>query len=269
MKSVRLVASDMDHTLLTSDGALPPNFPDDLRRLNEAGIVFVAASGRPLYTLKTMFPSGDGIAYISDNGAMVTYRDQVLFQSLLPVPAYQAMIARTMAETSGVPIVCGVDSAYVGTRHREHEEYLRRFHSIVTFVDDLTAVDALADKFTVYFHDRDSRNFYDRVYAPAFGRDFSVTVGGPAWVDIMNPGVNKGNGLLVLAEHLGLGHDQLMAFGDTDNDLEMLGSVYHSYAVSNADDAVHEVARFATASNDDHGVVQIIRTLLAEQEDSD
>jgi hydroxymethylpyrimidine pyrophosphatase-like HAD family hydrolase len=60
-----------------------------------------------------------------------------------------------------------------------------------------------------------------------------------------------------------------MAFGDTDNDLEMLGSVYHSYAVSNADDAVHEVARFATASNDDHGVVQIIRTLLAEQEDSD
>lgn len=269
MRSVRLVASDMDHTLLDGQGAFPPGFLDDLRRLDEAGIVFVAASGRPLYTLKRMFPESDHIAFISDNGGTVTYRGEVLFQSLLPTVDYQEMIELTLARTTGVPVICGIDSAYVWSGHREHEDELRRFQTVITFVDELSAVDAPADKLTAYFADGASRHFYDSIFEPAYGADFSVTVGGAAWVDIMNPGVNKGNALRVLADHLGLEHDQLMAFGDTDNDLEMLGSVYHSYAVSNADDAIHEVARFATASNEEHGVARTIRELLAAHENSE
>lgn len=265
MKSVRLVASDMDHTLLDGSGAFPPGFADDLRQLGEAGIVFVAASGRPLYTLRAMFPESDHIAFISDNGGTVTYRGEVLFQSLLPTASYQEMIARTLAETTGVPVICGIESSYVWRGHQQHEAELRRFQTMIEFVDDLSQVDVPADKFTAYFADRASRHFYDTVFEPAYGADFSVTVGGTAWMDIMNPGVNKGNGLRVLAEHLGLEHDQLMAFGDTDNDLEMLGTVYHSYAVSNADEAIHDVARFTTASNEEYGVTQVIRRVLAEQ----
>ena len=52
MQNVKLIASDMDQTLLTSEGTLPPHFDRYLQRLNQAGIEFVAASGRPLYTLK-------------------------------------------------------------------------------------------------------------------------------------------------------------------------------------------------------------------------
>ncbi|MCW5954175.1 MAG: HAD family phosphatase [Propionibacteriaceae bacterium] len=263
MKSVRLVASDMDHTLLDGQGEFPPGFVEDLRQLGDAGIVFVAASGRPLYTLRTMFPESDHIAFISDNGGTVTYRGEVLFQSLLPTVSYQEMIELTLARTTGVPMVCGIESAYVWSGHREHEDHLRRFQTVITFVDDLTAVDAPADKFTAYFADGASRHFHETVFEPAYGAGFSVTVGGPAWMDIMNPGVNKGTALRVLADRLGLERDQLMAFGDTDNDLEMLGTVYHSYAVGNADDAIHEIARFATASNEQHGVAQVIRQLLA------
>ena len=51
MQNVKLIASDMDQTLLTSEGTLPPHFDRYLRRLNQPGIEFVAASGRPLYTL--------------------------------------------------------------------------------------------------------------------------------------------------------------------------------------------------------------------------
>lgn len=265
MKSVRLVASDLDHTLLDGAGRLPPGFADDLRLLDEAGIVFVAASGRPLFTLKAMFPESDQIAFISDNGGTVTYRGEVLFQSLLPTASYQEMVALTLARTTGVPVISGIDAAYVWRGHRQHEAVLRRFQTVIEFVDDLTAVDVPADKFTAHFPDRSSRHFHDTVFGPAYGADFSVTVGGPAWVDVMNPGVNKGNALKVLADRLGLEHDQLMAFGDTDNDLEMLGSVYHSYAVSNADEAIHQVARFTTASNEEHGVTQVIRQLLTAQ----
>ena len=100
MRSVRLVASDMDHTLLDGQGAFPPGFLDDLRRLGEAGIVFVAASGRPLYTLRRMFPESDHIAFISDNGGTVTHRGEVLFQSL--VPTVDARFATASNEEHGV-----------------------------------------------------------------------------------------------------------------------------------------------------------------------
>ena len=52
MQNVKLIASDMDQTLLTSAGTLPPHFDRYLHRLGEAGIEFAVASGRPLYTLQ-------------------------------------------------------------------------------------------------------------------------------------------------------------------------------------------------------------------------
>ena len=266
MKSVRLVASDMDHTLLTGDGELPAGFLDEIRQLNEAGVLFVAASGRPLVTLRTMFPPSDGIAYIADNGGTVVHRDEILFQSILPTASYHEMTELTLSRTTGIPVICGTESAYAWVGHLAHEEVLRRFQTAIEFVDDLTQVDVPADKFTAHFADGAARHYYETVFQPAYGADYSVTIGGAAWMD---PGVTKGHALGVLAGHLGLEHDELMAFGDALNDLEMLGSVYHSYAVSNADAAIHEVARFTTASNEEHGVPQIIRALIAARGEDD
>ena len=263
MKSVRLVASDMDHTLLTADGELPVGFHDEIRRLNEAGVLFVAASGRPLVTLQAMFPPQDGIAYIADNGGTVVHRGEILFQSILPTASYQDMIELTLTRTTGIPIICGVESAYAWSGHVAHADVLRRFQTTIEFVDDLTQVDVVADKFTAHFPDGAARDYYETVFQPVYGADYSVTVGGAQWMDIMYQGVTKGHALGILAGHLGLEHDELMAFGDALNDLEMLGSVYHSYAVSNADAAIHEVARFTTASNEEHGVPRVIRALIA------
>ncbi len=260
---IHLIAVDLDHTLLTEAGDLPPGFDDHLRRLGDAGIVFVPASGRPLVTLKAMFPPSDrSIGYISDNGGLVSLGDDVLYMSLLPRESYRGMAALTAERTTGVPIICGVESAHVASEHRQHEGYLSRFYAKLAFVDRLADVDVDADKFTVYFPDGDSRSHYDRIYAPIYGDDYSVTVGGPVWVDVMNKGVNKGNALRILADHLGLFPEQMMAFGDTDNDLEMLDAMHHSYAVANADQTVRDRARFTTESNDEYGVVTVIRRLL-------
>ena len=81
----------------------------------------------------------------------------------------------------------------------------------------------------------------------------------------MNPGVTKGSGLRVLADRLGLDPAQMMAFGDTYNDIEMLDEVYYSYAVSNAEQAVRDRARFVTGSNDEYGVVSVIREVLSQR----
>lgn len=266
MKDIRLVATDLDHTLVTEAGLLPPQIHDYIGQLNAAGIVFVAASGRHLATLKGLFPPrGEGVAYISDNGGRVSLGDEILFESLLPRRDYQAMVRLTEERTPGVPIICGVEAAYAPVAYRQHDAALRVFYSELVFVEDLSGVDVAANKFTVYFPDGDARDYYDELYEPAYGADYSVTVGGPDWVDVMNRGVTKGAALDVLATHLGLAPEQLMAFGDTDNDLEMLDFAHHSYAVANADPEAQERARFSTDSNDEFGVLRVIEQLLDDQ----
>jgi Cof subfamily protein (haloacid dehalogenase superfamily) len=266
MDAVRLIASDMDHTLLDEHGDLPPDFHHYLRRLNAVGVTFVAASGRPLNRLKQMFPPHEGMAYVGDNGGTVSVGDTVLFQSLLSPQSYRAMAALTLGCTPGVPVVSGPDAAYVSSAHREHEPYLSTFNPRIVFVDDFDGLDAEVDKFSVYLPTGESRRYHDEVFGPAYADDFSVTVGGPVWVDMMNAGVHKGHGIRVLARHFGLRREQLMAFGDAYNDLEMLDEVHHSYAVSNAYDEVRRRARFIAGSNADHGVLTVIRQVLAALE---
>ncbi len=264
MKDIRLIASDMDHTLLDSDGRLPPGFHDDLQRLADAGITFVAASGRPLFNLQRLFPPrGDAIAYVGDNGAILAVGDTMLFTSVLPLDAYHRMAAFTLERTPGVPLICGLDAAYVLAEHAVHDEYLHRFFDKVVYVDSMDDVSVDAVKVSAYFPEGNSRGWHDDLYAPAFGADFSVTTGSGVWVDVMNPGVHKGHALTVLADHLGIAPEQMMAFGDADNDVQMLDAVRYSYAVSNANDRVRAHARYAAGSNDDHGVATVIREVLA------
>ena len=75
MDHIGLIASDMDYTLLDENGQLPGGFAELVRALEEEGIYFAAASGRPLYTLEAMFPDlRQHIALIGDNGGAIRWR---------------------------------------------------------------------------------------------------------------------------------------------------------------------------------------------------
>ena len=262
-QDIRLVATDLDRTLVTSRGELPPHCGEYVDRLNAAGIVFVPASGRPLPTLQKMFPPrGEGIAYIADNGGIVAVGEEILHVSLLPQASYHDMVAVTEEEDDGVAIICGIESAYAAEKYRRYEDFLHQFFVQLTFVPDVHDVDVEANKFTVFYPEGDSRTHCDQVFEPRYGTDFSVVVAGPVWVDITNKGVDKGRGIEALAAHFGIDRSQMMAFGDTDNDLAMLDAVEYSYAVANADEHVRERARYITGSNDEYGVLTAIDRIL-------
>lgn len=263
MDDVRLIASDLDRTLLTGDGELPPGFFDTVERLNSHGIIFVPASGRPLPTLHHMFPAdSNGFAFISDNGAVAAYNGEILFESVLPPDAYLTMTRATFDKTDAYPMVCGLHATYVTSAAKSYADVFHRFYKNIVYINDYSLIEEDAVKFSAYFPAQDARGAYEAMYEPTFGKEFSVTLGGPPWVDIMNLGISKGAAIQAMAKHLGLDRDQLMAFGDTFNDLEMLDAVGHSYAVANADQEVLDRARFTAQSNEDHGVMQVLDTLL-------
>ena len=82
MDVIRLIASDLDATLLDGQSQLPPDFAETVRALAERGIRFAAASGRPIYTLEEMFaPLRDDIILVGDNGGAICWKGESLYLS--------------------------------------------------------------------------------------------------------------------------------------------------------------------------------------------
>ena len=96
MDCIRLIASDMDATLLDEYSQLPPKFTETIRALAGQGILFAAASGRPLYTLETMFPDLlEEIILIGDNGGAARWKGKDLFVSEMPAEGWRQLARST------------------------------------------------------------------------------------------------------------------------------------------------------------------------------
>ena len=242
MDRIRLIASDMDATLLDEYSQLPPKFTETIRALAGQGILFAAASGRPLYTLETMFPDLlEEIILIGDNGGAARWKGKDLFVSEMPAEGWR-QLARSTKQAGDVGLLCGLQAA-------------------------LTAVEAAADKFTVYLPNDDSQEAFDRTYG-AFhtgnGGAFSVAVAGRNWVDVMNPGVHKGAALAKVGALLGIPADSMMAFGDTYNDAEMLTTAKYGFLMENGSGPLRAQVPFLAPSHREYGVMQVLKQVLRQ-----
>lgn len=266
LSQVRLIAADMDHTLLTEASQLPPNFSQLLDRLHAAGIQFTPASGRPLYTLQEMFAeSAPKLAFVSDNGAVVANRGEIIATTLLAIADYQGMVREIQAHTDGVPLLCAVDGAIAETGTEELDDTFREFYHQLDYQPGLANAIADVDKVTIYLPNGDSQRVFDDFVNPRYGAEFSASVSGDVWIDIMPKGIDKGQGLRALGRHLDIDPAQMLAIGDNYNDAEMLQTVGFSYVVANANPGVVPYAKYRTASNQEYGVSQVIEAVLAAQ----
>lgn len=265
MDRIRLIASDMDATLLDQNSCLPPDFEQTVRALAARGILFAAASGRPLYTLEAMFPTlVQEMVLLGDNGGAARWKGKDLFVSEMPAPGWRKLAALTR-RSGDVGLLCGLDTAYAEQRDRQYDRVFKNFYTRVEYVEDLTAVEAAADKFTVYLPRGNAQQAYDAVYGPGCSGEFSVAVAGKNWVDAMNPGVHKGSALARLGEMLDIPSDSMMAFGDTYNDAEMLEQAKYGFLMENGSLPLRQRVPFLAPSHREYGVMQILHRVLEQE----
>lgn len=262
---IRLIAVDMDGTLLDGDGAIPASLWPLLDDLHERGVLFAPASGRQLATLQRSFARapGDEMVYIAENGTFVVRGDEVIGTDALDSAFAASVVARLRALVAdGVRIatvVCGLRTAYIETLDDEFRSEVDKYYAKLEVVDDLLAVEDRILKIAIYNFDSAEQT------APALEdlrATHQVVVSGHHWIDIMNGHVNKGVALARVREALGITRAQTAAFGDYLNDLELLDEAEWSYAMANAHPEVRSRARFLAPSNRDEGVITTIRALL-------
>ena len=107
------------------------------------------------------------------------------------------------------------------------------------------------------FDDESSAKNLAPAMAP-FADHLTPNLSGDHWLDIMNPGIDKGSGLRILLDRFGVKPEECMAFGDYENDIAMLRLCGESYAMANATDDVKAVCRHVAPSNDEAGVMQVL-----------
>lgn len=261
LSRVRLIAVDMDGTLLNSAHEVGPEFYGLYHRLAAAGVTFAAASGRQYDSiLDKLDRVRDGLAVLGENGAYGQYRGEVLVKTVLPDGALAEILRRLREHPAIEAVLCGPHMAYVHSDRADFLRFMSEFYTAHTAVDDLGAVDDDIVKVALY-HPSDSET---EIY-PHF-RDLEpglkVKVSSRYWVDLSHPRANKGHALRLLQGRLGVTAAETLAVGDYNNDLEMLAAAEFSFAMANAHPNVKAAAKYETAGNDEGGVEAVLRRVL-------
>jgi Cof subfamily protein (haloacid dehalogenase superfamily) len=262
---IRLIACDMDGTLLDDDDAVHDDFWPLIDQLHARGIVFCPASGRQYYNLVERFePIADEVIFIAENGTFVVRQGRELSSDCLDRGVARDLIdvARGLtARGADVgAVLCGKASAYIERTDPPFREEVDKYYHRLEVVDDLNAVDDDVLKVAVF-------DFVssEEISAPAYAHFLSthqVVVSGQHWLDVMDLHANKGSGIRHIQDALGITRDQTMVFGDFLNDLEMMDEATYSFAMANAHPALAARARYRAPGNTDNGVVRTIKSVL-------
>ncbi len=258
---IRLVASDVDGTLIKdSTPDLYPEMAEAIRQLNKMGIIFCAASGRQYESLKNVFREVAGdIAYIAENGAHIRYQHKNI--SVTPmkreyVEGIMAMLRPYYGECETV--VSTANGSLVESKNQEFIDLITYgYHNSFRQVDDVLAQGEEIIKIAIY-RKESIRTLGEGIFIPAWEDKVKVCMAGEEWVDFMDRSVDKGKGLRILENHLGISREETMAFGDNDNDIGMMLEAGTSYAVDTAVDKVKEAAGNVCPGWAEKGVFQII-----------
>jgi Cof subfamily protein (haloacid dehalogenase superfamily) len=262
------VATDLDGTIVRSDGTISDRTRDTLAAAQDAGLLVVFVTGRPPRWMKPVAEATGhtGLA-ICMNGAMVydMGREQVVEEHPLEPAVALKLVAALRAAMPDITFA--VDGA-AGLGHEP--SYRSRFalppDALVAEIEELVA--SPVAKLLARHEGMTGDEFLAATLALAEdlqGLAEITSSGLDGLLEISAAGISKAFTLEHLAAEHGITAAEVVAFGDMPNDLPMLTWAGHAVAVANAHPDVRQVADEITASNDDDGVAQVIERLLAER----
>lgn len=257
---IKFIATDMDGTLLNSNNEIHADFYPMFQSLKEKDIIFAAASGRQYYNLLERFKDiKDDMMFIAENGTFVVYKGKELIVNSLEKNISKELIEIGRTIPNSYVILCGKNSAYIESHDERLIKQTAKYYERYKIVENLTSIDDDILKVTICdFNgsENNSNNYFDE-----YRDKVQITVSGEIWLDMVAKGINKGVAINEIQNLLNIDYKETMVFGDYLNDLEMMSSAYHSYAMANAHDTLKKAARFIAKSNDENGVIQAIKSV--------
>ncbi|WP_445622263.1 Cof-type HAD-IIB family hydrolase [Lacticaseibacillus paracasei] len=265
----RLIAVDLDDTLLNSHKQLSPATISGLKTAIAAGIKVVPCTGRPLpgvhATLEALGLEGDDQYVIVQGGGVVqSASGKIIAEKFLNHQDYQdfSTFAASVA-SNGIDsnVLTPAGEVYTADRNISRYTVLQAWENTAGI--KVREPQEMPEDFVIakgmLLGEPDKLAAIQPQAETEFRNRFTVIRSMPFMLEIMPHGVDKGWGLAQLTQHLGFSADDVIAFGDEHNDLDMFDFAGTSVAMANGQDIVKKRADFITASNDEDGVVKALK----------
>ncbi|MFS9180262.1 HAD family hydrolase [Streptococcus timonensis] len=262
---IKLVATDMDGTFLDEAGQF------DMERLKkllhsykEKGIYFAVASGRGLLSLEKNFSDvKDEIIFIAENGSLVRFHGQDLYEATMPRDFYLSTFEKLKTSPyfdERKMLLTGKKACYVlDTVDETYLMFSRHYNENIQKVASLENITDEIFKFTTNFTEETVEAGEAWVNEHVLGVKAMTT--GFESIDIVLDYVDKGVAIVELAKKLNLDMDQVMAFGDNLNDLHMMQVVGHPVTPENARPEILELAETVIGHHKDQSVIAYMERL--------
>ena len=261
---VRLIATDLDGTLVRSDGTISRRTRRALTAAEGAGLLVALVTGRPP---RWMAPVAEATGHtgvaVCANGALLydMHTERVVASRLLDPGTQRAVAARLREAVPGLRFAVEYALGF------GHEPGYRHGWAIGAVDVRVGPADAILDRPAAKLLVRHPTMACDELLVLAgklLGGEVAVTSSShECLLEISAPGVTKATGLTELAATAGVAAEEVVAFGDMPNDLPMLAWAGRAVAVANAHPEVLAAADEVTASNDEDGVAVVVERLLA------
>lgn len=256
---IKLIASDLDGTLLDDKKRLPEDFFKVLDRLYEKGVHFAVASGRTFSAVEHLFPKEyrEKMDFICDNGACIYHGCEPVDITPLDRETYIELLDACEKIGGLKLIVCAAGGTYHLSEGDEFDAEVSKFYKNHVTCENLYDVQDTIFKLAICDLQGTMQRAKPAVDA-IFGSRLNVQVSGAIWMDVMASGITKGKALSRLGKLVGAEYDDIMAFGDYFNDVEMLKAAGWSFCMQNGHEDVKKLCKYVAPSNNEFGVTKMI-----------
>ena len=271
--AVKMIALDLDGTTLRGDKGISERTKEAIEGAAEKGAVVVIATGRVISTLPEAITEMNGISYyVNSNGAGVTdaKTGETLYSACVDPAAVEEAVS--LIRDSGYMFESFTDgNAYIG---KDFYDGIREngcsYRSSAYVLETRTPVEDIygftlehkdrIENMNVFFPDPDSKTAFGKVLAGIEGA--ALTSSFRSNYELGPLGVSKGNALRMIMEREGIRKDDLLAAGDSPNDIPMLDLAGVAVAVGNAEQEVKDAASYVAPSNEEDGVADAVERFV-------
>ena len=264
----RLIAMDLDGTLVNDRKEIDAPTRDLLFAAQRRGIRLLLASARPLHGLfrerDTLEMAGRHGLLMAYNGGLITdCADGTVIRSVRMEQEQARRVLRMLGQFPVTPILDDGETFYAS----DEDAFMVRFECAVNHMPFAKMEDPAGELFFAPYKilmsvDPGMTKEVQRRIAALLPPGLTVVQTAPFYLEVNIASVNKGAGLRAVCEAAGIPLSETVAFGDSENDVEMLRAAGIGIAMANADESVRAAADRVTLSNNDNGIAAALKQLL-------
>lgn len=262
MIAYKLVAVDMDGTLLNDNKEITLSTLDAINRLGKENKIFCISTGRPFYGVKPYIDKiDDDIPLILYNGAVVTFSKTKKTLLSCGLTYNQSKKIDIINKYDGTYIFWSNEKLYVNKINEYTTKYFGISKAIPTIIDEKIVIPHGEITKIIWFEENKRLIEYQNTILKDI-KDVNFFTSQPTFLEFVSKGISKAKAMEVIGDSYGVKKEEMIAVGDGCNDIAMIEYAGLGVAMENATDDVKEKADYVTTSNEEDGVLKLINEYM-------